>query len=465
MGKTGMTIFSEMFELVDPQEALAKADNPVESVYYSQSDRVSHKWHHYLSVYDRHLSRFRDRPVRLLEIGIHDGGSLQMWRRYLGARAIIHALDINPKCAEIDDPDLTIHIGSQADASLLHGIVEAMGGVDIVIDDGSHVWWHQIATFEALYAKISENGVYICEDTHTSYWPEYRGDGSDVSFLAYHANARRRAARVVFARRRDARRRVCATDPRHHGLRQPGRVRKGAPAAARATTSSDTDASRSGAVASLPAGAVREASPPGRRGIRLLTDEIGAAPAVAPEPADGSPKASPNGLRGAARPPDAGHQAARGRALPAALDRPGHLVHRRDADPGRRPGSGLFALPFLVRRRAGRARGPGTHRRLRPLRRRDRRRGRPARALPLVVGRRLGDHPGTARADRTRNRQRRADPRPGLRASRGLPPSPRRRAGRSCRASSRPTSSPPPTRSPSPSAMSARCSGPSSPAC
>lgn len=185
MSRTGVTVFSEMFELVDPQEALAASENPVESAYYSQADRVSHKWHHYLSVYDRHLSRFRDRPVRLLEIGIHDGGSLQMWRRYLGPRATIHALDINPKCAEIDDPDLNIHIGSQADEALLHSIVDAMGGVDVVIDDGSHVWWHQIATFEALYDKISDDGVYICEDTHTSYWPEYRGEGRDVSFLDY----------------------------------------------------------------------------------------------------------------------------------------------------------------------------------------------------------------------------------------------------------------------------------------
>jgi hypothetical protein len=33
----------------------------------------------------------------------------------------------------------------------------------------------QIHTFEELFPKISANGVYLCEDLHTSYWPEYGG--------------------------------------------------------------------------------------------------------------------------------------------------------------------------------------------------------------------------------------------------------------------------------------------------
>lgn len=187
MVKSAMQVLAELFDLVDQDEALAAARDPVECAYYAQTDRVAHKWHHYLSVYHHHLARFRDTPVRLLEIGVHNGGSLQMWRRYLGPRAIIHALDNNPDCAAIDDPDVTVHIGSQDDAARLHAIVEAMGGVDVVIDDGSHKWTHQIATFEALYGKVSERGVYICEDTHTSYWPEY---GSEGASFVDHARAR-----------------------------------------------------------------------------------------------------------------------------------------------------------------------------------------------------------------------------------------------------------------------------------
>ena len=47
--------------------------------------------------------------------------------------------------------------------------------IDIVIDDGSHMMHHMKKSFEVLYPKISYNGVYLVEDTHTCYWEEYGG--------------------------------------------------------------------------------------------------------------------------------------------------------------------------------------------------------------------------------------------------------------------------------------------------
>lgn len=164
----------------------AAATNPAEAAFYDQWDRETRKWHHYHAIYDRHLARYRGTGVRLLEIGVHNGGSLQVMRRYLGSGAVIHGLDLDPRCANIDDPDLTIHIGSQDDSDLLTRIVGEMGGLDVVIDDGSHIWPHQIATFETLFPLLAENGVYLCEDTHTSYWPEFGGGRpSSDSFVSY----------------------------------------------------------------------------------------------------------------------------------------------------------------------------------------------------------------------------------------------------------------------------------------
>lgn len=186
MTRTVADVFHGLAREVDAAAALAQAGNPAEAAFYAQTDRATRKWHHYLAVYDRHLSRFRGTPVRLLEIGVHDGGSLQVWRRYLGPDAVVHGLDIDPRCAAVDDPDLVVHIGSQTDAALLGRIVGDMGGVDVVIDDGSHVWPHQVETFEALYPALSPQGLYICEDVHTSYWPEFgAGRPSSQSFVAY----------------------------------------------------------------------------------------------------------------------------------------------------------------------------------------------------------------------------------------------------------------------------------------
>jgi cephalosporin hydroxylase/molybdopterin converting factor small subunit len=154
---------------------LARAANPMETAYYAQEGRAAYKWHHSLEVFDRHLARFRGRPVRLLEIGIYRGGSLQVWKRYFGEHAIIHGIDHEPACARVAEDRIVPHIGSQSDVDFLRRVVDEMGGVDVVVDDGGHLSDDQIATFEALYPLIDPHGVYVCEDTRTSYWSRFRG--------------------------------------------------------------------------------------------------------------------------------------------------------------------------------------------------------------------------------------------------------------------------------------------------
>lgn len=167
-------------------QMLAEASNPLEALYYGHQGRQTSKWAHYLEVYDRHLSRFRDTPARLLEIGVRHGGSLQLWRKYLGETAQVHGLDINPRVAGIDDPDLRVHVGDQADAAVLDAILAEAGGLDVVIDDGSHVSSDQIATFEHLFPRLADGGVYVCEDLHASYWPWFGGaPGKPGTFVEY----------------------------------------------------------------------------------------------------------------------------------------------------------------------------------------------------------------------------------------------------------------------------------------
>jgi|SRR5579871_711584 len=141
--------------------------------FYENDGPLVHKWRHYLEIYDRHLSRFRSQtnpPVRVLEIGVSHGGSLRLWRRYFGAKSILFGIDINPRCLTLDGRDGNVRIGSQADPIFLKKVVAEMGGLDVVIDDGSHIAAHQKVSFETLYPLLGPEGTYICEDLHTSYW-------------------------------------------------------------------------------------------------------------------------------------------------------------------------------------------------------------------------------------------------------------------------------------------------------
>lgn len=118
------------------------------------------KWQHYFDIYDRHFERFRGKRIRVLEIGVDHGGSLQIWKKYFGHDAEIVGLDIDPRCAQYVESQIEVRIGNQSDWSLL----KTLGVFDIVIDDGSHRLQDQLASFEALWP--STRSVYLIEDCH-----------------------------------------------------------------------------------------------------------------------------------------------------------------------------------------------------------------------------------------------------------------------------------------------------------
>jgi hypothetical protein len=106
----------------------------------------------------------------MLEIGVSLGGSLEMWRKYLGPNAILFGVDIDSRCAGLVEAPNQFRLGSQGDAKFLRSVVQEMKGVDLVLDDGSHHGRHQIASFKTLFPLLSEHGLYVIEDLHTSYW-------------------------------------------------------------------------------------------------------------------------------------------------------------------------------------------------------------------------------------------------------------------------------------------------------
>jgi len=144
-------------------------------IFSSNEEFSVHKWHHYIPLYERYFSSFRKRKIRFLEIGVDKGGSLQMWRKYFGDEAIIFGIDINPECKKHNGVSGQVRIGSQTDKAFLKSVVEEMGGVDIVLDDGSHQMKHIPATLKILFPHLSYSGIYMIEDLHTAYWKSYGG--------------------------------------------------------------------------------------------------------------------------------------------------------------------------------------------------------------------------------------------------------------------------------------------------
>lgn len=136
------------------------------------------KWVHYFPIYDRHLARYRGLPVRLLEIGVYRGGGLELLRHYLGPEAKLVGIDID-EVARAAARGYEVEIGDQADPDFLRRVAEKHGPFDIVIDDGGHTMRQQIVSVETLFPLLKDEGTYLVEDCHTSYWPEYADQGPE----------------------------------------------------------------------------------------------------------------------------------------------------------------------------------------------------------------------------------------------------------------------------------------------
>lgn len=148
----------------------------------------SDKWgsHWYAQHYERHFSCLRKKRINILEIGIggYDdpeagGESLRMWRAYF-PHSRIFGIDICDKHVH-DERRIKTFRGSQVDEIFLRQVVQEIGDIHLIIDDGSHRNEHVLGTFGFLFPKLSKDGIYVVEDTQTSYWPNIGGSSSDLN--------------------------------------------------------------------------------------------------------------------------------------------------------------------------------------------------------------------------------------------------------------------------------------------
>jgi cephalosporin hydroxylase len=120
----------------------------------------SYKWSHYGNLYRKYFSN----PSKLLEIGVAEGGSLVQWRNWY-PNAEIHGVDCRPESKVMEKEGFIIHILNQARPSALASLPD---GFDVIIDDGGHRPYQQLASFKALFPKLNNGGVYVIEDLQMS---------------------------------------------------------------------------------------------------------------------------------------------------------------------------------------------------------------------------------------------------------------------------------------------------------
>jgi hypothetical protein len=139
--------------------------------------KLSDKWELYVAEYERLLSPYQDRPVSLLEIGIQNGGSLDIWSKYFPHALKFVGCDINPKCSLLryDDPRIAVVVGDANSDAVQSQVLGHAASFDIVIDDGSHRSSDIVKSFCRYFPLLVDGGIFIAEDLHCSYWRDYEG--------------------------------------------------------------------------------------------------------------------------------------------------------------------------------------------------------------------------------------------------------------------------------------------------
>ena len=166
--------------------------NPLEqaAVKYGTDKRAA--LHGYTCTYHRHLAPLRERVATVLELGIHKGASLLMWKEYF-PQAVVHGLDIAgaPRGlnGKVGRTRIICHRGNQIHKKVTDAIADACGGtIDIVVDDASHRDEDQKRSFLNLWPRVTPGGYYIVEDVCCNYWDSFGNqwpphEGATINFL------------------------------------------------------------------------------------------------------------------------------------------------------------------------------------------------------------------------------------------------------------------------------------------
>ncbi len=156
---------------------------------FKSSPKYSIKWSNYFKIYEKILKKYVNKKTTLVEIGVGDGGSLFMWKKFLGKKANIIGVELNPEAKKLEKYGFEIYIGDQSDPNFWKSFYKKVKKIDILIDDGGHTNLQQITSFMESVNHIKDDGLIVIEDTHTSYM-NYKGfkNPSKNSFINFSTN-------------------------------------------------------------------------------------------------------------------------------------------------------------------------------------------------------------------------------------------------------------------------------------
>ena len=151
---------------------------------FSQCRRPTVKLDTYYAIYDEIFAPYQNKDISFVEVGISGGGSLEVWKKFLGERARVIGIDLNPALSEtLKGEGYEIFVGDQGDPAFWRRFYESVGNVDVLLDDGGHTNAQTWCTLTESLGHINDGGLLVIEDTHASYMSAF-GNPSRESLIS-----------------------------------------------------------------------------------------------------------------------------------------------------------------------------------------------------------------------------------------------------------------------------------------
>jgi hypothetical protein len=140
---------------------------------FLQSQESSFKVTNYFKIYAELFKHLRGTNCTFIETGVFNGGSLFMWRKWLGDNARIIGIDLNPAAKKWEQYGFEIYIGDQGDPEFWKTTFNSIGNFDVLLDDGGHQSFQQIVTVSEALKAAKNKCIIAVEDTVTSFLKEF----------------------------------------------------------------------------------------------------------------------------------------------------------------------------------------------------------------------------------------------------------------------------------------------------
>lgn len=151
---------------------------------YNSLDLRAGKLSGYFPVYEQIFKEFKNKPLVFVEVGVKDGGSLELWRKFFHKDSRIIGVELDNNAIKLRDKGYEIFIGDQSCPDFWKKFYKEVGMIDILLDDGGHTNLCQIVTVNESISNINDGGKIIIEDVGTSFMNRF-GNPCKTSFLNF----------------------------------------------------------------------------------------------------------------------------------------------------------------------------------------------------------------------------------------------------------------------------------------